>query len=157
MIMSLDLYKKFSSCRWCISQPKLYEDRSKPLKEGGAFLSIALGRGDGSYDTENALCVHFSPGEVAEIIHAIETNFDDYAADKINPYQFNTHHDLKGKGTAIVIGKNKDKDGYIIVLIGKDKSFKYYSNAIELYKIKMYLISLYHYMFIWDGEVIKKS
>jgi len=156
MIMSLTLYKKFSSCRWCISQPKLYEDKSKPLKEGGAFLSIAQGNGDGTYDKDNAYCVRLSPDEIAEIIHAIDTNFDDYATDEKNPYQFNTYHDLNGKGTGILIGKNREKEGYIIALSKKGATLKYYLGSIDLYKIKMYLSSLYSFMFIWDGEIIKK-
>ena len=156
MIMSTTFYKKYSSCRWCVSQPKFYEDKSKSAKEGGAFLTIALGNGDGTYDTDNAHCVFFSNYEIAEIIHAIDNNFDDYATDENNPYQFSTYHDLNGKGTTIIIGNNKDKEGYIIALIRKDKSLKYYPDSLELYKIRMYLTSLYQYMFLWDGDMINK-
>lgn len=158
MIMSLILYKKFSSCRWCISQPKLYEDKSKPLREGGAFLSIALGNGDGTYDIDNACCVYFSADEVALIIHAIDTNFENYALNEKNPCQFNTYHDHNGDGTGIIIGRNKDKESfYIIALSKKGKTLKYYPDGMELYKIKMYLSSLYSFMFVWDGEIIKKT
>lgn len=155
--MSLTLYKKFSSCRWCVSQPKFYEEKTKPVKEGGAFLSIALGKGDGSYDTEGAYCVFLSHDEIAKIIYAIETDFNDSALDEKNPYQFNTYHDHNGEGTGIIIGRNKDKENsYIIALSKKGKTLKYYPDIKELYKIRMYLSSLYRYMFIWDGEIIKK-
>jgi len=154
MITSLFLYKKFSSLKLQISNPKYYTDRS--YKEGGAFLSVATGKGDGTYDTENAFCVFLSSGEVSEIIHAMETDFESYSMSEKNPYQFSAYHDYENSGTGIVIGRNKEKD-YVILLNRAGKSQKYYFDKLEKAKISMYLKSLYQYMFIWEGEITKKE
>lgn len=97
MTTSLMLYKKFSSCWWSVAHPKVYDDKS--FKRGGMFLSIAQGKGDGTYDTDNAYCVFLSSSEVSEIISAIETNFFDYANNERNPYQYNAYHEFNGIGT----------------------------------------------------------
>jgi hypothetical protein len=151
--MPLMIYKTHSSIKIQAAGFKLFEDGK--FKTGGAFVSIANGN-DGVYDSKNASKTFFSYAEVSDIIHAIDSDFSDFASDVKNPYLWTTVHKYKESTSYINIGKAKTN--YQISVTGGDGvNHIFYPTKLNMFRISLYLKSNYGSMFVWDGEVVTKK